>query len=378
MAIPLAAAFPRRGQVRSAASSSSRCLHPVPLATTPNGGRRVCAGALALLLVALQVDLAAAQSRPCDHERDYEKVSPQVEIKDGETIYKDIRSNNTHRYFYSNFNVTTMNQPDNDRQLIINLEPCRGIVFVFVRKTRRCWPDPYSCIDLGTGIRTPANCKWTHFMSEIDGSRDGTPTFFEVPLSSTKYFISVFAVDRATYTLTVLADIGAFPRPGNNGKITARQMKELQVQLSWTEGFFKPIGISEVKQYWVYSAMLLDNDNRSNLAVFMRPDKIMNTVCGLHNNTDTQYAIIPQDTCSFGICNATVDGVVAQRRYVFNVIIESQRGFRFAYAGLIMRTDWQVVRQAASDSTLKVIGAVSGSVMGMVIIIYFLMLKLYG
>lgn len=124
--------------------------------------------------------------------------------------------------------------------------------------------------------------------------------------------------------------------------------------------------------------MLLDNDNRSNLAVFLRPDKILNTVCGLENNTDQMYSKIPAAMCSFGVCNATVDGVVAQRRYVFNIVVESQRGFKFAYAGLIMRTDWQVVRQAASDNTLKVIGSVSGSVLGMVIIIYFLMLKLYG
>lgn len=315
----------------------------------------------------------------CDHERDYERVSPQIEIKDGESIYRDIRSNNTHRYFYANYNVTTMNQPDEYRKLIINLEPCRGIVYVFVRKTRRCWPNPYSCIEVGANpSRRPLECTWTHFMSEIDGSRDGTSTFFEVPLSSTKYFISVYAPQRSSYTLTVLADIGAMPRPGNNGKIAAQQIKELQVQLSWKESFFLPIGVSDVKQYWVYSAMLLDNDNRSNLAVFMRPEKIMNTVCGLQNNTDRQYSLVQADACLGGVCNATVDGVVAQRRYVFNIVVESQRGYRFAYAGLIMRTDWQVVRQAASDSTLKVIGAVSGSVLGMVIIIYFLMLKLYG
>jgi hypothetical protein len=334
---------------------------------------------LAFLLFSLQVRLSGSQEA-CDHERDYERVSPQIEIKDGESIYKEIQSNNTHRYFYANYNVTTMNQPDDRRKLIINLEPCRGTVYVFVRKTRRCWPNPYSCIDLDpqNPKRTPLTCAWTHFMTQIDGSRDGTPTFFEVPLSSTKYFLSVYAPVRSSYTLTVLADIGAFPRPGENGKILARQMKELQVQLSWNPASFFPVGISEVKQYWVYSAMLLDNDNRSNLAVFLRPDKIMNTVCGLQNNTDHQYSRVAAAMCANGTCNATIDGVVAQRRYVFNVVVESQRGFRFAYAGLIMRTDWQVVRQAASDNTLKVVGAVSGSVLGMVIIIYFLMLKLYG
>jgi len=276
--------------------------------------------------------------------------------------------------------VTTMNQPDVYRKLLINLEPCKGIVYLFVRKTRQCYPNPYSCItDLGTDLeRRTKPCAWTHFMSETDRSRDGTPTFFEVPLSSTKYYISVYATENSAYTLTVLADIGAFPRPGNNGRIHARQLRDLQVQMSWDPATFVPEGISSVKQYWVYSSMLLDNDDRTNMAVFMRPDKIMNTVCGLGNNTDREYIRIPAEACLNGLCNATIDGVITDKRYVFNVVVESHRGYRMAYSGLIMRTDWEVIRQAASDKTLKVIGAVSGSVLGMVVIIYFLMLKMYG
>mmetsp|Transcript_115072 Transcript_115072/g.245832 ORF Transcript_115072/g.245832 Transcript_115072/m.245832 type:complete len:353 (+) Transcript_115072:67-1125(+) len=337
-----------------------------------------------LLVAALlaQVSLLSGQdlSDVCYHEN-YENVGPSTEITDGSTVYRDIRINQTHRWFYRNLNVTTMNQPDIYRKLIINLEPCRGVVYLFVRKTRRCYPDPYPpCIDIteGNQKRQPAECKWTHFMSEIDGSRDGTPTFFEIPLSSTKYFLSIYAAQNSAYTLTVLADIGAFPRPGGNGRIVARQLRELQVQLSWTEASYVPAGISGTRRYWIYSSMLLENDNRTNMAVFLRPDKIMNTVCGLQNNTDRQYAIMEQAMCSEGVCNATIDGVITDKRYVFNVVVESHRGYMFSYAGLIMRTDWEVVRQAASDKTLKVIGAVSGSVLGMVVIIYFLMLKLYG
>lgn len=323
----------------------------------------------------LDTDLADV----CGHEQ-LDNVDSSVEIRDGETVYRDIRRNQTHRYFYSNFNVTTMNQPDQYRKLIINLEPCKGIVYLFVRKTRRCWPNPYSCIDITPNreMRVPSACAWTHFMSEIDGSRDGTPTFFEVPLSSTKYFISVYAPESSAYTLTMLADVGAFPRPGGSGRITARQVRELQVQISWQEANYVPTGVSDTRQYWVYSSMLLEDDNRSNTAVFLRPDKIMNTVCGLQNNTDRQYDRVPAALCSSGQCNATIDGVITEKRYVFNVVAESNRGFRMAYSGLIMRTDWEVVRQAVSDKTLRVVGAVSGSVLGMVVIVYFLMLKLYG
>eukprot|EP00913_Durusdinium_trenchii_P027947 g26204.t1 len=209
------------------------------------------AGGIFLLL-----QLAAAQdlSGVCAHERIAHNAT---ELREGEVVYRDIRFNQTHRWFYKNENnVTVMNQPDQYRKVIINLEPCRGVVYLFVRKTRRCYPDPYSCID----SREASMCKWTHFMSQIDGSRDGSPTFFEVPLSSTKYFISVYAAENSAYTLTVLADIGAFPRPGANGRLTARQLTELQVQISWDAAGFIPTGVSDAKQYWVYSSMLLESD----------------------------------------------------------------------------------------------------------------------
>merc|ERR1740120_334964 len=113
----------------------------------------------------------------CEHEdiNKYPNVATQVEIKEGEVLYQEyIGANQTHRYFFRSYNVTTMNQPDKYRKLIINLEPCKGVVYLFVRKTRQCYPNPYSCITkLGTNLeRRTKPCDWTHFMSETDRSRD--------------------------------------------------------------------------------------------------------------------------------------------------------------------------------------------------------------
>lgn len=318
---------------------------------------------------------------PCAHEEEW-NVGEVSEMCDGCSVYTELPANHTHRYFYSNYNVTVFNQPDHHRNLIINLEPCKGVVYLFVRKTRKCWPNPYSCIDLSKGsgaVGHPEDCEWTHFMSVIDGTRDGAPTFFELPLTSTKYYISVFAREKSQYTLTMLSEIGVFPRPGNRGELSAMQLAELQVQLSWNTAYFFPQGFSQVKRYWVYSAMLLDKDVRTNTAIFLRQDKIMNTVCGLKNNTDRPFGNeITPDRCYDGKCNATIDGVILGKRYVFNVVAESDRGFNMSYAGLILQTNWQVVRKAASDKTLQVVGAVTGSVFGMVIICYIWMVNLYG
>merc|ERR1719310_298082 len=66
-------------------------------------------------------------------------------LVDGRPVIHDVRLDKMKLYYYENFNVTTMNQPDRYRKLIISLEPCEGVVFIFIRKTRRCWPNPFSC-----------------------------------------------------------------------------------------------------------------------------------------------------------------------------------------------------------------------------------------
>jgi len=322
----------------------------------------------------------------CMHER-YPTVRPPIQIKDGRpTNNSDLRSNQTHLYYYENKDIPTLNQPDIYRKLIISLEACRGIVYVFVRKTRPCYPDPYSCISLTPGkeFRRPQDCKWTHMMSVIDGSRDGTPTFFEIPFTTTKYYFSVFSADNSQYTLTVLADIGSFPRPGKLGRVYGDQQGELKVSLGWHEANYIPsstIGAygTGTMMYIVYAAPLLDTDKRVSSTCFLRPQKIMNTYCGLERNTDEEvFQIDPKSLCKDGYCNVTIDWVQPERRYVFNVVAVSVRGFKAAYAGLIMRTQFDVVRQATSDSTLKAVGMIAGGSLGMVIVMYFWLLKIYG
>mmetsp|Transcript_59309 Transcript_59309/g.164016 ORF Transcript_59309/g.164016 Transcript_59309/m.164016 type:complete len:352 (-) Transcript_59309:126-1181(-) len=306
-------------------------------------------------------------------------VGPAVPIVEGEQVYREIQRNESHRWYYGNYNLTTMSLPNQYRKLIISLEPCKGVVYLFVRKTRQCYPDPFSCIDIRPGKekRDVKNCKRTHYVSEINGTRDGAPTFFEVPLMSTQWFMSIYATEESAYTLTLLADIGAFPRPGSSGNVKARQLTESSIQLSWDEAWYRPEGTSETLRYWVYTSLLLDTDsNVTNKAIFLRSDKIMNTVCGLQNNTDTHYDIVRSDLCSFGICNTTVEGILAGKQYVFNIVVESYRGFKCAYAGLIAGTEWEVTEALAGDETVQTVGAVSGSVLAMVVLSIGLMLRI--
>mmetsp|Transcript_1086 Transcript_1086/g.2494 ORF Transcript_1086/g.2494 Transcript_1086/m.2494 type:complete len:346 (-) Transcript_1086:126-1163(-) len=314
----------------------------------------------------------ATSSTSCPSDTN-DKFAQPIEIKDGQTIYRQIGADETQLYDYSNTNITAIALPRDKRKVIFHLEPCYGVVYLFVKKSRLCHPNPYSCV----ADRDNANCESTHYVTELVGTHDGAPTFFEIPLSTTKYFISVYAREDSLYTLTVLADVGAYPRPGNTGVITSRQLTSQQLQVSWGAASFQPVGISSLEQYWLYVTMLLDGENQTSDAVVLRPTKVLNTVCGLANNTDRSYDRFTSEICSFGLCNATIDGVIPGRRYLVNVVAESARGYKIAYAGLITTADWNTVTQMTSDQTLKAIGAVSGSVLGVLMIVFFVVVRLY-
>jgi len=332
-------------------------------------------------------------------------VGNYTKLTDGKPVMHGVRLDKMKLYYYENFNVTTMNQPDRHRKLIISLEPCEGVVFIFVRKTRRCWPDPFSCCrpipgslayTAGNGAPSspPCNpkqhltqCAWTHFHSVIDGSRNAAPTFFEVPLSATKYFISVYApsaanmennVEKPKYRLMVLADIGAYPRPGLQGRIRAAHTNELTVQLSWEPAVFVPNGVSDLKSYHVFSTLLLAQDEAQNQAVFLSPSKVMNSVCGLERNA-VQYGVpMGQASCADGICKANVEGIVPRRRYMFNLVAESYRGYNSTYSGVIVTTDWKETTTLFTPRALSIIGAILGTLFGVVLISYLWIVKLYS
>eukprot|EP00927_Polykrikos_kofoidii_P074432 TRINITY_DN70427_c0_g1_i1.p1 TRINITY_DN70427_c0_g1~~TRINITY_DN70427_c0_g1_i1.p1 ORF type:complete len:404 (+),score=32.89 TRINITY_DN70427_c0_g1_i1:157-1368(+) len=326
-------------------------------------------------------------------------------LVDGKAVTNTITLNMTQHYYYENFNVTTMNQPERNRKLILMMEPCEGVVYLFVRKTRRCWPNPHTCCRplpgatlqgrLLQGASAPPcnaarhtiDCDWTHFHSVIDGTRDAAPTFFEVPLNSAKYFLSVFAprepnlkygIRTPKFRLLAMADIGAYPRPGSQGRLRAKHVDAMSVELQWDKPVFTPAGISSLKNYHVYSSMLLATDQKQNEAVLLNPDKVMNSVCGLERNA-VEYGLPLSDAnCTAGFCSATVSGIIPKRRYLFNVVAVSHRRFSASYSGIIVLTDWEEETQLISDKVMSFLGAICGTVFGVVIIGYLWIAKLYA
>lgn len=372
----------------------------------------LCCTILALTLLRSSADCSheVLDVDPPEQLKDYVVVGNATRLIDGVPIISDVGLNKTKMYWYENFNVTTMNQPDSFKKLIISLEPCEGVVFLFVRKTRPCWPSPHSCCkplasSLAQGVSglsplptappcistlQSTKCDWTHYHSVLDGSKNGAPTFFEIPLSSTKYYISVYAprkenadegISKPRYRLTLLADPGAYPRPGLNGRLTAKHTGERSVELQWEKATFMPFGISKLRDYRVYSSLLLATDDKMNDAVFLRPSKIMNTVCGLEANAVKYGVPLSDANCVNGVCKATISGIVPKKRYMFNIVAESMRTFNASYAGIIVHTDWVEVNKLgdnSADTVTALVGAICGTVFGVVVIGYLWIVKLYN
>ena len=342
---------------------------------------RVLLVATSCVAASSSLDLTADMRTTCPHQY-WPSVSGYLPLAEGETRYRDIRRNQTHLYYYENYNVTTMNEDVAYRKLIVNVEPCYGTVYVFVRRTWPCFPNPYSCVSVN-GRLAGKTCEWTQYHSDISGSRDGAPTMFELNLTSSRFFIAVFATDTAGYTISTLSDVGAMPRPGELGNLTGIQTGELDIQLQWRAAAFQPEAVSAVKNYWVYSTLLLDSDEITNNQVFLKPKKILNTVCGLENTTDSAYILIKPQTCAqvdegLPLCSANITGVLTRKKYAFNVVAESERGVKRAYSGLVLETNWDTFTSASSENTVTIVGALIGTFVGLLVMGYIWLLKIYS
>ena len=63
---------------------------------------------------------------------------------------------------------------------------------------------------------------------------------------------------------------------------------------------------------------------------------------------------------------------------MFNVVAETDRGYRAAYSGLIVETDWDVKRQEAENSEmLNVLPTLFGGVLGLCVTLYIWMVNWY-
>jgi len=298
-------------------------------------------------------DIDADLRVTCPHHY-YAQVSSPVNITAQPYIYKEIIANHSDLYYFEDSKLIA----NVARKILIKLEPCSGIVYVLVRRTYPCWPNPYRC----ESKKTPS-CEWAHYQSDMSPSRTGNQTLIEVPLSSTRWYITVFAQSDATYSLSIINNPSAYPRVGSDGVLRWAQILEDTITLSWS-----PASVStqyQITRYIIYNSISLDD-------VAVTP----HTVCGLRDHSDFAYKIVHCQPDATMECSTNISHILQNQTYAMNVVAESSSGLMAAYSGVVARSKWDKTDSQVYDD-VAMISCITGATLLSLIIgtHYFLTYK---
>lgn len=303
---------------------------------------------LSILLVAsflLHISGFPDMSHTCPHQL-YPNTVPSVNLSVSKYAENEILANSSHLFYFQNYNFL-----NSEKKIIFRLEPCRGVVYLYIRRTRPCWPDPW-------------NDTWYHYKSVTNGSFDGTATIFEIPAESSQWFITVYSKVGGRYALTIVPEYYDYPRIPN-GMIQAVQLARDTVEIAWEQA----VSETPVSNYIIYSSIYFESESVPGQVL------ILNTVCGLQANTDHPYAVT---SCVDQICKANITGLSNHRRYVFNVIaFNKMSNLQSVFAGILVKTVWD---ESGIDSLLEfteTAGIVIGTVTGVLVATFFFIIHKY-
>jgi len=272
----------------------------------------------------------------CPHQY-YPNTRAWVNITKSQQALLDIEANSTHLFYFENYKYI-----DSDRKVLFRLEACAGNVSMYIRRTRPCWPNPY------TGERI-------HYQAD-----DNDPVkVVEILSQSTQWFISVYSRVSSRYSLTVVPDGTAYPRRDSSW-VDVKQVSRDTAQISWRPA--SAAGTGRVSQYLIYST------------IWFPSQRVLNSVCGLQLNTDHPYSVVE---CESGTtCTANITALSNDRKYFFNVVVGGE--LLTAYAGVILRTHWDEARRIQLDEIASIAASVIASVIVILVTTYFILLRIYA
>jgi hypothetical protein len=249
----------------------------------------------------------------------------------------NIELNSTHLFYFENYGYI-----DSEEKIIFRLETCSGNATFFVRRTRPCWPDPFSG-------------EWAQYRADSDDS----VKMLEVDAESTKWFISVFGVSYSQYSLLVVPEASTYPRQRQRS-ILAKQISRDSAQITWIPSI---AGSNRtITKYAVFSSALLSRK------------RVFTTVCGLQLNPEEQLAV---HTCEESdVCIANVSSLTNGRTYFFNIIATGD--VEAAYSAVILNTYWDDTRISYLDDVFFVCVAVVASMVVVLVTTFFMLRRMYS
>jgi hypothetical protein len=301
------------------------------------------------------MDLFSDMSHVCPHQY-YPNAASWRNITIHSLTQRDIPENHTH-----NFLLETRGNLNSSRNLMFKLEPCHGVIFLYIRKLRPCWPNPWTD-------------EWVHAKSVTDGSNDGGTTLLYLPSEVTRWFITVFGKSSGSYSLTaVLSDPFVFPVLRDES-IYAEQINSDTIELRWISAASEQAARFS---YTVYASMYFETGENRNEKLLLSPARIMNTVCGLKRNTDHAYSVVT--SCDQNPCSTNVTSLSKGRKYVFNIVATDQvSGLKTAYGGILVESNWDDSIFGSIKQTLKIIGTILGTIELALSAAFFLLYHKFG
>lgn len=302
--------------------------------------------------VSADIDFSQDMTVACPHQY-VTNTAEWTNLTAASFVEREIKANHSHFYYFEDNKYLS-----GDRRLIFRLEPCHGVSYLFLRKTRPCWPDPWSN-------------NWIHYQSVTSGDDDGRATLLEVPAVSTRWFITVFGKVAGAYTLSIMDDTSQLPNVVD-GIIQAKQVARDTVEIAWRR--VQPSAAS----YIVYSSMFFDMGDPVSAKVLLSPSRILNTVCGLRRNTDHAYAIV---TCNqdSDLCRTNITSLINGRKYVFNVVAENDaRTIHSAYRGILVEASWDDSVLQQLNDLLETTGILIVTVVVVLIGTFFVIYSRFG
>lgn len=302
--------------------------------------------------VSANIDLSEDMTEACPHQY-AANTAKWTNLTAASYVEREIKANHSHFYYFEDIKYLS-----GDRRLIFRLEPCHGVSYLFLRKTRPCWPDPWSN-------------SWIHYQSVTSGDDDGGTTLLEVPAVSTRWFITVFGKVAGAYTLSIMDDTSQYPNVGD-GIILAKQVARDTVAIAWRRAQ------GSAESYIIYSSMYFDMGDPVSAKVLVSPSRILNTVCGLRRNTDNAYAIVNCNHDS-DLCETNITSLINGRKYVFNVIAENNaRTIHSAYRGILVEASWDDSVLQQFNDLLETAGILIVTVVVVLIGSFFVIYSRFG
>lgn len=291
----------------------------------------------------------------CDHE-----TGTPTELFTGKTAL-EMAANTTAQYHFSFDISNTTYLPvlySNNKSLYVQVEPCVGNVFLYGRLTYRCYPDSSSG-------------SYVDIQSVDNGSRSHAVSTFWVPLTTTRYFLTMSAASSvdAKANVYVTPNISEWILPGSDGELKITTVERHDSILS-----FKKAQAAGPVKYSIYTSSephsfsrYAQLDAQSGNYSRVNDSFIMSSACGTRRSLTLNAAYTAALQCGATECSLYMSQLSVHSIHYLNVVVDPVGDWTYhssSYGGVYW---WQLYSQ--TNPTVLTDSQVGGVAFGVTVVL---------